>query len=68
MWIHKKRCTAETDGTVMNIQGKGSEGLTVITVEYEVKNQKYQIRSFLSFGEYILYAPAVLYFTVCLLS
>ena len=39
MWIHKKRCTAETDGTVMNIQGKGSEGLTVITVEYEVKNQ-----------------------------
>lgn len=44
MWIHKKRCTAETDGTVMNIQGKGSEGLTVITVEYEVKNQKYQIK------------------------
>ena len=30
----------KTDGTVMNIQGKGSEGLTVITVEYEVKNSK----------------------------
>ena len=44
MWIHKKRCTAETDGTVMNIQGNGSQGLTVITVEYEVKNQKYQIK------------------------
>ena len=31
MWIHKKRCTAETDGTVMNIQGKGSEGLTAVS-------------------------------------
>ena len=37
MWIHKKRCTAETDGTVMNIQGKGSEGLTVITVNMKLK-------------------------------
>ena len=36
MWIHKKRCTAETDGTVMNIQDKGSDCPTVITVEYEV--------------------------------
>ena len=57
MWIHKKRCTAETDGTVMNIQGKGSEGLTVITVEYEVKNQKYQIKESIKLKSTVIRMP-----------
>ena len=39
MWIHKKRCTAETDGTVMNIQGKGSEAQSEQNVENEVKKK-----------------------------
>lgn len=43
MWRKKKRCTAFTDGRITRFQPRG-EGVTLITVQYEVNGVSYEVR------------------------
>ncbi|HHU53185.1 MAG TPA: hypothetical protein GXZ43_03790 [Clostridiaceae bacterium] len=40
----KKRCTANTTGQIVNIRSKGLDCPTIITVQYQVDNQLYEVK------------------------
>lgn len=42
--VNKKRCILKTNGTIVNIEHKGLECPTLITVEYVVNSNIYSIR------------------------
>lgn len=40
----KKQCTVETKGIIAKVSSKGSEGVMIMTVKYEINSTQYEIK------------------------